>query len=285
MDLIIYLLIVAATVTQSASTKAFNRQSQHSAVFNAVKAGTALILFALMAAPGFVFHLPTLAFGLLYGGCMCLSMYAGYKALCLGPMALSSMLVSFSVLIPLVWGVTAGQETLSAVKCLALVLLLCAIVLTNADKIKRGQKKQENHALWLTFVGITLLCNGVASVLQKQHQTLYPEAYSREFMFFAMLLCAVIFGATVLKKLSFAEIRAAKGKRFGVLSGLTNGMANFLTLLLAGFENASILFPVISAGTILGALLCGRFVFKEKLKVNHYAALLTGIVAVVLLKL
>lgn len=285
MDLIIYFLIVAATVTQSASTKAFNRQSQHSAVFNAVKAATALILFALMAAPGFVFHLPTLAFGLLYGGCMCLSMYAGYKALCLGPMALSSMLVSFSVLIPLVWGVTAGQETLSAVKCLALVLLLCAIVLTNADKIKRGQKKQENHALWLTFVGITLLCNGVASVLQKQHQTLYPEAYSREFMFFAMLLCAVIFGAAVLKKLSFAEIRAAKGKRFGVLSGLTNGMANFLTLLLAGFENASILFPVISAGTILGALLCGWFVFKEKLKVNHYAALLTGIVAVVLLKL
>lgn len=285
MDLIIYFLIVAATVTQSASTKAFNRQSQHSAVFNAVKAATALILFALMAAPGFVFHLPTLAFGLLYGGCMCLSMYAGYKALCLGPMALSSMLVSFSVLIPLVWGVTAGQETLSAVKCLALVLLLCAIVLTNADKIKRGQKKQENHALWLTFVGITLLCNGVASVLQKQHQTLYPEAYSREFMFFAMLLCALIFGAAVLKKLSFAEIRAAKGKRFGVLSGLTNGMANFLTLLLAGFENASILFPVISAGTILGALLCGRFVFKEKLKVNHYAALLTGIVAVVLLKL
>ena len=285
MDLIIYLLIVAATVTQSASTKAFNRQSQHSAVFNAVKAGTALILFALMAAPGFAFHVPTLMFGLLYGGCMCLSMYAGYKALCLGPMALSSMLVSFSVLIPLVWGVTAGQETLSAVKCLALVLLLCAIVLTNADKIKRGQKKQGNHALWLTFVGITLLCNGVASVLQKQHQTLYPEAYSREFMFFAMLLCAVIFGATVLKKLSFAEIRAAKGKRFGVLSGLTNGMANFLTLLLAGFENASILFPVISAGTILGALLCGRFVFREKLKINHYAALLTGIVAVVLLKL
>lgn len=285
MELIIYLLIVAATVTQSASTKAFNRCSAHSAVFNAVKAGTALILFALMAAPGFQLHWPTLLFGLLYGGCMCLSMYAGYKALCLGPMALSSMLVSFSVLIPLIWGVTAGQETLNAVKCLALVLLLCAIVLTNADKIKRGQKKQENHALWLTFVGITLLCNGVASVLQKQHQTLYPESYSREFMFFAMLLCAVIFGAAVLKKLSLAEIRSAKGKRYGVLSGLTNGMANFLTLLLAGFENASILFPVISAGTILGALLCGRFVFKEKLKINHYAALLTGIVAVVLLKL
>lgn len=285
MELIVYLLIVVATVTQSASTKAFNRQNQHSAVFNAVKACTALILFALMAAPGFCFHAPTLLFGLLYGGCMCLSMYAGYRALCLGPMALTSMLVSFSVAIPLVWGVTAGQETLSAVKCMALLFLMCAIVLTNADKLRHGQKKQENHLLWLIFAGLTLLCNGVGSVLQKQHQTLYPEAYSREFMFFAMLLCAVIFTFAALKKLSLREIKSAKGKRFGVLSGFTNGMANFLTLVLAGFENASVLFPVISAGTILGALLCGRFVFKEKLKINHYAALIMGIAAVVLLKL
>lgn len=285
MDLIVYLLIVVATVTQSASTKAFNRQSQHSAVFNAVKAGTALILFALMAAPGFQFHGPTLLFGLLYGGGMCLSMYAGYRALCLGPMALTSMLVAFSVLIPLLWGVTVGQETLNAVKCAALLLLLCAIVLTNADKLKHGQKKQENHLLWLMFVGLTLVCNGMCAILQKQHQTLYPELYSREFMFFAMLLCAVIFAFAALKKLPLREIKSAKGKRYGVLSGFTNGVANFLTLILAGFENASILFPVISAGTILGALLCGRFVFKEKLEINHYAALIAGIAAVVLLKL
>lgn len=285
MDLIIYLLIVAASVAQSAATKAFNRRSAHSAVFNAVKAGTALILFALMAAPGFQFHLPTLLFGLVYGGGLCLSMYAGYKALCLGPMALTSMLVSFSVMIPLLWGVTVGQETLNAVKCAALLLLLCAIVLTNADKLRNGQKKQENHLLWLIFVGLTLLCNGVCSILQKQHQTLYPESYSREFMFFAMLLCTVIFTFSALKKFSFQRIRETAGKRYGVLSGVTNGVANFLTLLLAGFENASVLFPVISAGTILGALLCGRFVFKEKLKINHYAALIAGIVAVVLLKI
>jgi multidrug transporter EmrE-like cation transporter len=58
-----------------------------------------------------------------------------------------------------------------------------------------------------------------------------------------------------------------------------------LTLSLAGFENASILFPVISAGTILGSLLCGRLVFGEKLKINHYIAILFGTASVVLLKL
>ena len=70
-----------------------------------------------------------------------------------------------------------------------------------------------------------------------------------------------------------------------VLSGLANGIANFLTLVLAGMENASVLFPIISAGTILASLLCGRLLFKEKLKTNHFVALAAGIVAVVLLKL
>lgn len=70
-----------------------------------------------------------------------------------------------------------------------------------------------------------------------------------------------------------------------VLSGLANGIANFLTLVLAGMENASVLFPIISAGTILASLHCGRLLFKEKLRINHYVALAAGIVAVILFKL
>ena len=60
---------------------------------------------------------------------------------------------------------------------------------------------------------------------------------------------------------------------------------NFFTLVLAGMENASVLFPAISAGTILASLLCGKFIFKESLRLNHYLALGLGILAVVLLKL
>ena len=67
--------------------------------------------------------------------------------------------------------------------------------------------------------------------------------------------------------------------------GIANGLANFLTLTLAGLENASILFPIVSAGTLLGSLICGKLVFKEKLKANHYLALASGILAVIFLKL
>jgi drug/metabolite transporter (DMT)-like permease len=81
------------------------------------------------------------------------------------------------------------------------------------------------------------------------------------------------------------EIKSTKGKWLGAVSGIANGLANFFTLILAGSENASILFPCISAGTLLGAIVCGRFLFKEKLKLNHYFALVFGILAVVFLKI
>jgi drug/metabolite transporter (DMT)-like permease len=292
MVIAIYLLVVSSSITQSASAKWFNRQSQNAATFNAIVAASALLLFALMAINGFSIHVPTILFGLLYGASLCLSMYAGYRALCLGPMALTSMLVSFSVLIPLLWGITVGNEKLNFLRCIAILLLLAAILLTNADKILRigaakaidGGKK-EKYGTWIVFVVLTFLCNGVCSVLQKQHQTLYPEAYSQEFMLWAMLLCTVIFSAVSLIKTPAANVRSTKGAWLGVLSGVANGLANFLTLILAGLENASVLFPMISAGTLLGAILCGRILFKEKLRLNHYFALAFGMLAVVLFKI
>ncbi|MBQ9544284.1 MAG: hypothetical protein IJV00_04070 [Clostridia bacterium] len=221
----------------------------------------------------------------MYGACLCFSMYAGYQALCRGPMALTSMLVSFSVVIPLIWGITFGNESLKPIQYPAFALLLFAIVLTNADKIKEKKKKPTAYGKWLMFVGITFVSNGICSILQKRHQNLYPGAYSKEFMLFAALLCSVVFSILALRKAPFGELKTEKGKLYGVLAGLTNGIAIFMTLILAGSENASVMFPAISAGTILASLLCGRILFKEKLKVNHYAALAAGVAAVILLKL
>ncbi|MBQ3014066.1 MAG: EamA family transporter [Clostridia bacterium] len=285
MVIAVYVLIILASATQSAATKLFQKHCPYSSVFNTIKAASAFLLFALLSVFGFEFHLPTLIFGSFYGICLSISMYAGYQALCRGPMALTSMLVSFSVIIPLIWGVAVGKETLKMIQYPAFALLIFAMILTNLDKLKIKKESQTNYGVWLLFVGITFLCNGISSILQKQHQTLYPKAYSREFMVFAMLICFVIFLVLAGRRSLPKELKRIKGKCYGVLSGLGNGLASFLTLTLAGMENASILFPIISAGTILAALFCGRVVFREKLKPNHYVAIAAGICAVVLLKL
>lgn len=209
---------------------------------------------------GFTWHAPTLVYGLLYGAVMTSSMYTGYKALTLGPMALTSMLTAFSVIIPLIYGVIFREEKLDVFKYAAFVLLIFAIIFTNIDKIFKKEKSDFKRGLWLLYIGITFLTNGIASILQKEHQLAYPEQYSREFMFFAMLLASVAFNLVFFIKKRRSDIKHVNGKRFGALS---NNL---------GRNDISV-------------MLCGRFVFREKLKLNHYTAIILGIVAVVLLKI
>ena len=101
----------------------------------------------------------------------------------------------------------------------------------------------------------------------------------------AMGVCTLIFTVIALRSVSAQAFRQTTGKWYAVLAGITNSTANFLTLILAGLENASVLFPMISAGTIFAALLWGVLAFREKPRPNQYAALLAGAVSIVLLKL
>ena len=64
MIFLFYFLILFCSATQVSATKLYNKCSDNSAVFNAIKSASALVLFALMAVIGFRFHLPTVLFGL-----------------------------------------------------------------------------------------------------------------------------------------------------------------------------------------------------------------------------
>ena len=60
-----------------------------------------------------------------------------------------------------------------------------------------------------------------------------------------------------------------------------NGVCNFLVMILAVKMDASIMFPVMSAGGIVVTGLVSVFIYKEKLSRGQYAALVLGITSVV----
>ena len=163
---------------------------------------------------------------------------------------------------------------------------MLALFLTNADKLKKGREKENtNYPKWLFCITVTFITNGVCSVLQKEYQVALPGGESDEFMFFAMLVSSLIYIPVCIFKSREEKARIGKSAWLGVFSGCMMGLASFFTLILAGFSSASIMFPIISASTILGALLCGRTVFREKLKLNHYIAMLFGVLTVVFMKI
>lgn len=281
---LIYIAIVVFTVTQSASTKLFSRVNGNSVVFNKIKSASAFALFAILSMRGFEMHTGTVIYGCLFGALMCVSMHSGYMALACGPMSLTSMIVAFSVVIPVIYGIGFRGEDAGFFKLAGLLLFVIAIIFTNVNR-EKTQKSGKGDWKWGFFVTATFCANGVNSVLQKSHQEKFNSDYCEEFMFWAMLVCFVVFLLADCKKISAKELVHANGKTYGIIGGVTNALVGYLTIRLAGFENASVLFPMISAGTVLGVIAVGMLLFGEKLKYNHIIAFVSGIAAVILLKI
>ena len=286
MPIFLFLSILIFTVTQSASTKLYQKCGGDPLPFNAIKSSFAFLPFLVSMVFGFTFHLPTVFYGVIYGGLMSVSMICGYQALKCGRMALTSMLVSFSVAIPLLYGICIGEEV-TIFKIVGFCLLALTIVFMNLGK-KSADKQSEsnkNNGKWWLFVGLTFFANGISSVLQKVHQSEYPKLYVTELMAVATCVCCVIFIALTISKQGVQGWKEVRGKWYGVLAGVCTAIANFCTTTLAGFESATLLFPMITAGTIVLTIVCGRTVFKENFKANHYFAIVCGICSVIFLKL
>lgn len=285
MSYLIYLGIVFSSVTQSASTKLFHRGQGSVWTFNAIKAMAAFLFMLAFSFWQLSFHLPTVVFGISYGALLSVSMYAGFEALRRGPMALTSMLVTFSVAIPFLWGVFVKGEVLTPWQGIAIFLFVAALLAINADKFNKTEEKRTSYGIWIFFVALTFLANGIGSVLQTEHQTLFRGEYQSELTLYTMGFCALVYSVLLLIKEPLSSLCTTKKRAVALLSGVANALVTLLTVMLAATENASVLFPAISAGSALGVLLCGRFLFHECLKVNHYIALVLGVTAVVLLKI
>lgn len=275
MHSLLYLLYVGCSAGQSALGKKYARKGGNSGVFNLNKALAGLTVFLLIGlGVGLKFHGPTLLFGLGYGLFLSISNHTGFQALSMGPMALTSILASFSLVIPFVFGIAVWGEPLSGMGMIGILLLCISIVFLNLKKESGISKK------WAKYAFLTMICNGICSLIQKEHQIEFPGQYRMEFLIVA-LLCVLAVTPILCRQ-------QMRGEKFtmapeGLISGVMNGAANYIVLRLAATENASVLFPVVSVANVIAVCLIGRVVFREKLKLLQILGIVLGILSIVLL--
>lgn len=275
MEVLLYLANTICYAGQSATGKLYAAKGGQAYIFNFSKALSAAALFLVWCIlKGSRFHFPTFLYSILYGLFLTMSMHFGFLALSTGAMALTGMVAAMSLLIPLFWGLLFWEETLVITAIIGIVLLLFAIGFICSPRKEKISRK------WVFYSLMTLLCNGFCSVVQKYHQRDFPGYFQVEFMLYAMITATVIL-------LIFLLLRKQIPYRLtglGSLSGTMNGLANFIVLLLAATENASSLFPLISAGNVMTAYLTGLFFFHEKIRPHQILGLLAGAAGIILLK-
>ena len=127
--------------------------------FNAFKTGTAFLVFLIFCLiRGVTLHIPSAIYAAIYALFLVTSTFCGYMALAIGSMALSSLIASYSVVIPVIYGFTVLGEELYPIRLIGLALLLISLfIFTKRDNSKKTGK------LWALFIGIAV---GVLSELR-----------------------------------------------------------------------------------------------------------------------
>ena len=249
------------------------------------------IAFAVMSAFFFKADAATIGraalFALAFGTCITFQ----FLAIKNGSLAITALAVSFSLVIPTLYGVIFLGERLSALGYAGLGVLTISLVLVNLT----GKSGDKFSFKWLICLILAFLGNGFCSTVQKIHQTAIGEVdfheymgFSVSFMLFAMLFLCGVFGVmSVVFRTEKGELAplVKKGAVFASAQGLMNGTVNILMLVLASRLDAAYMYPVVTAGGIALTFVTALIFYKEKFKPWQYAGYALGVVSVILLSL
>lgn len=249
--------------------------------FNAVAILFA-ILFFLISSKGDLHFPPALwPYAMIFGACFGICNVATLAAISSGPLALTSLFLSYSTLIPTIYGFFLGERPDLRLFIPGLALLMVSLFLTN-----KPQKGEKISSKWLVFILIACITNGGCSISQTAQQVAFNEQYGNELMILALSMVLVVYIVLALL-IERKEIPALlkDGWYNAPVSGIANGANNFLVMLLRPMLGATILFPLISGGGLVVTLLISLFIFKEKLSRTQMIGFFLGLASVILLSL
>ena len=283
--ILLSLIVIFVSVQQVAKKAYSNRYSGGALTFSAASCVAALVVFLVTSGGTLEFTWEFVGYSVAFAVSYCFALVFGLLAIKVGPLSLTSLLTSFSLLIPTFYGILALNEQTSMFLYLGIALLLAALVLINFEK--KGEQKKITLR-WVVYILLGFVGNGMCSTVQKIQQIQQNGLYKSEFMIVALGLSilAVSILAVITER---GQIVPAikKGAACFVPCGLANGIVNFLVIYLSapGRMAASVMFPVISGGGIVLTFLISLLVYKEKLSAWQLIGSALGLVSVILLNM
>lgn len=280
---LILLVIVVSITVQQITKKIYNQKNSSGTMsFSAASCVAAMAVFLVTANGKLEMSTSYLGHSVLFALSYSTTIITMMMALANGPMSLTCLISSFSLIIPTIFGILVLNEPVSPTLLVGLGLLVVALILINLE----GKGEKKITVKWLVLMVLCFFGNGTCSTVQKMQQIHFEGQYKSEFMIVALIISAVAIGIFALfteKKQVLPNLKA--GFWLYLICGIANGLANFLVVFLSLRVAASVMFPVISAGGIVLAFLISLFVYKEKLSKWQILGSALGLVSVIFLNL
>ena len=273
--------IIFAGAFQNIIKKLFAQKTSGKGVyFFSLLTSLAAMLFFAITSGGFEWNAELLLYAGLFALSYVTAMVSSITAVACGALSITSLIISYSLMVPTVYGLIFLKDPISFGLLPGLALLAISLFLIN-------QKNTDSPITfkWIICVLIAFAGSGMCSVFQKMQQNAFDGAYKNEFMILSLAIVVVILSILVIKK-ERKEIKAVAGVGWTALAcGIANGIVNLFVMILSNIMPVSLMFPMISAGGIVITYLFSRFFYKEKLTKKQFAGFVIGMVSVVFLNL
>ena len=249
------------------------RTNNHIYLFNMIVYTVCICIFGVSIINSKVSNY-TVILGLLFGLVTALSNLYKMLALSVGPMHITLLITTSSMIIPTMSGVFFGESF--SIEKLILVFILIGFIYLTLDRTENINANKK----WIIFCVFAFVFQGSIGVLQKIHQASMHKAEANGFLFVAFI-CSLIYSRIMAKK-SFNELKFTKKHIIiAIVCGICTYGMNFLNLKLSGLIPSQLFFPLVNGSAIVLSSLMSVVLFKEKLSKKQLIGLCGGILSLI----
>ena len=253
-----------------------------SAYFCLTMSAAAAVLVLAMNRFAFAFSLFSCVMALLLAADSMLCTVCSLRAVHLGSLSVYTLFLMLGgMLVPSVLGVAVLGETIGLFRKLGFLLIFLALLVPVFDR----KSRQKSSAHFFVFCFLLFLLNGANSCITKLHQINAQAVDTNSFLAMNYVFEFAAAGLFLLcantgrrKNLSLDK----KSVAFAVAYALVNAVGSFGLVSCAKTLDASLLYPLITGGTILFSALVGFVLFKEKPTVYSAIGMVLAVAATVL---
>lgn len=207
----------------------------------------------------------------------------GFKIMSMGSVTVYTIFLMLGgAVVPYIYGIIFLNETVNFAKVIALLLIVAAVILNCMEK---NANKQSGYFILLCIV--VFLLNGATSVISKIHQieTEYAVVSADAFVLLKsivrFLLFAVMLPFSTRKTL---EKKPVSGKMYLLIlaSAVVSSCASVLQLIGASYLPATVLYPIMTGGTIVMTSLFDRICFAQRINRTTKLSIVICMLALIL---
>lgn len=201
-------------------------------------------------------------------------------ALSTGPLSLTTVVLSFSMVVTALSGSIFWNEELTTLKIIGIILMFLCFILT----VKKDENETAVSVKWFGYAILCAVANSGIGLLQKTHQSSQYKHELMPFLVISFILSSIISFVVYLfiKKPQVKVSASIDKKRLIVLaiillvSGLSIALNNVLCLHLNGIIDSAIFFPVFNGSGIILSVLADVLWFKEKIPGRCWVGIALG---------